>query len=264
VKKYAALFKSNLLNSLEYRGALLTWILVEIASLTSAIFLWTGAFRTNNFVGEYQFSSMILYYLLIPIVAGITNTFVSEVLPRKIKDGEISTELVKPISFTTITLINNMAIKITQFSIKIPVYFVVSFFLFRAFNLKIDPVNLIICFFVCLLAYLLHFFLDYALSLVSFWMEDTWSLSLLKLVCLFVFGGMSYPLDLAPAALRSIIWFLPFRFIFYFPISVAQGKFNTTSFVYDIISLLLWTIFFFLLGKFLWTRGVKKFSAYGQ
>jgi len=128
MKKYWVLFKSYLSASLEYRGALFTWLLVELVSLSSATFLWLAVFRTNQTVGDYDFGRIVSYYLLVPVIGGFTSIFVSEHLPRKIKDGAISIDLLKPYSISAINLLNQFGIKLTQLTIKLPAYLFAGIF----------------------------------------------------------------------------------------------------------------------------------------
>lgn len=264
MKKYLALFKSNLSASLQYRGALFTWILVELVSLSSATFLWLAVFRSNASVGNYDFNKIISYYLLVPIIGGFTSIFVSEHLPRKIKDGAISTDLMKPYSIATANLLNQLSIKLTQLTIKLPVYAVAGLFFISIFNLHIQFVSLPLALAICVFSYTLHFFIDLALSYTAFWFDDVWSLSHMKTVLLMVFGGLSFPIDLVPQNIRVIFNILPFRFIYYFPIKVAQGNMPVNTLFTELGQLILWIVVFFVLGKVLWRQGLRKYGAYGN
>lgn len=264
MRKYWVLFKSNLSASLEYRGALFTWILVELVGLTSAIFIWLAVFRTNTDVGNYDFNKIISYFILVPVIGSFTSIFVSEHLPKRIKDGQISTDLLKPYSIASANLINQFSIKLTQMTIKLPVYLVVVVLLGRYFRLAFDYRFGLLALVICVFAYLLHFFIDLSLSYTSFWFDDVWSLSLLKTVALMVFGGQTFPLDLVPAGLRGLFTFLPFRFIYFFPVKVAQGDITFIELVINLGQLFLWMFAFYLLSRLLWKRGVRKYSAYGN
>ena len=264
MKKYWCLFKSNLAASLEYRGALFTWLLVELVSLTSSLFLWSAVFRTRTTVGSFDFTGILTYYLLIPFIGGFTSIFVSEHLPRKIKDGTISSDLMKPYSIAFGSLINQFSIKLTQLTIKLPVYIGLGGFFLYFFHVRIQPQALFLALFICFFSYLLHFSMDLCLSYLAFWVDDVWSFSLLKQVSLMVFGGLSFPLSLLPEYIKPFFWFLPFRFIYYFPTSIAQGFLSYQTILIEFSILLIWTAGFLLLGKILWQKGLKKYGAYGN
>jgi ABC-2 type transport system permease protein len=264
MKKYWYLFKSNLAASLEYRGALFTWLLVELVSLTSSLFLWSAVFRTRTTVGSFDFTGILTYYLLIPIIGGFTSIFVSEHLPKKIKNGEISADLLKPYSIAFGTLINQFSIKLTQLTIKLPIYIGLGIFFLVLFHIQLQPHALLLAFGICLFSYILHFSMDLCLSYLAFWVDDVWSFSLLKQVSLMVFGGLSFPLSLLPEFMKPLFWALPFRFIYYFPTAVAQGSLSNQTILMDFSVLIAWTVGFLILGKILWQKGLKKYSAYGN
>lgn len=264
MRKYWCLFKSNLSASLEYRGSLFTWIIVELVILTSSVFVWSAIFRTNSLVGGYDFTKIISYYLLVPIIGGLTSIYVSEHLPKKIKNGEISPELMKPYSIAISSLINQLSIKLTQLTIKFPIYIIIGFIITISLKINFSLSNLLLAILVCVFAYILHFSIDIFISYLAFWFDDVWSLSHLKFICLMIFGGLTFPLDLLPANFISLFNFLPFRFLYYIPIKVAQGAMTTERLLIELGQLVLWTIGFLIIGHILWKLGLKKYGAYGN
>lgn len=264
MKKYLQIFKANLTKSLEYRAALLVWVLVELVTLTSSVFLWSAVFRSNSVVGIYTYNKIISYYLLVPIVGGFTSIFVSEHLPRRIKDGDISSDLMKPFNIAVAALIDQFSFKLTQLTLKLPIYFIVGTMFALFFKIGFDINYLLLSLFVCVFAYLLHFSIDLLVSYSAFWFDDIWSLSLLKYVILMVFGGLTFPLDLLPHNIQKLFNLLPFRFIYYFPIKVAQGLVTPQMFLSEFLQLILWTTGLLYLGKVVWQSGLKKYGAYGN
>lgn len=264
MRKYWTLFKVNLVNSLEYRGFLIIWILTELVSLSSAIFLWMAVFRTNNMVGGYDRQKMLTYYLLLPTIGGFVSTFISERLPKMIKDGEISLDLLKPYSFAASMMLKNLGVKIVQQIFKIPIYVAVLYLGALIFDLHLAIWWLFAGITIAIFAYFLNFWLSYSLSMAAFWMDDIWALSLLNTVMLLIFGGLSFPIDIVPASYRWIFNILPFRLIYYFPVSVAQGKLNFSDVFIGLTHTAVWLLFFYLLGNVLWKRGLRKYGAYGQ
>lgn len=264
MKKYWSLLKVHLSATLEYRGALLIWILVELVSLTSSTFIWLAVFRTNNNVGGYDFTKIISYYLLVLVVGSFTSVFVSEHLPRRIKDGQISSDLMKPFSIAFEQLLNQFSFKLTQLTMKIPIYIIVGLLFTYLFEIKFNGIYLLLALVVCLFSYILHFSIDIVISYFAFWFDDVWSLSHLKNVILMVLGGLTFPLDLLPKNLQTIFNFLPFHLIYYFPVKVAQGAVSTQMFISQFLQLILWILVFLLLGKILWRLGLRKYGAYGN
>jgi ABC-2 type transport system permease protein len=116
---------------------------------------------------------------------------------------------------------------------------------------------------VCLLVYVMHFFLDLVIAFSAFWFEQVWSLYHLKSILVTVFGGLIFPLALVPSAWQPIFNFVPLRYIYNFPISVFQGRLTGQEITTGVITIIVWAVFFWLVSQLLWHQGLKRFSAHG-
>ena len=215
-------------------------------------------------VGSYDRQKMLTYYLLLPTIGGFVSTFISERLPKMIKDGEISLDLLKPYSFAISMMLKNLGVKVIQQVFKIPIYIAVLYFGTLFFNLHLALGWLFAGIAIAILAYFLNFWLSYGLSMAAFWMDDIWALSLLNTVMLLIFGGLSFPIDIVPTSYRWIFNILPFRLIYYFPVSIAQGNLDYPDVLVGLVHTVIWLLFFYLLSNVLWKRGLRKYGAYGQ
>lgn len=249
---------------MEFRGALFVWFLVELLSLVSSLFIWLAIFRSHNSVAGYDRDGILLYYLLVPIVGAISSIYISEILPDKIKLGEISSEIVKPYQIAVGYFAKSLGTKITQLSFKAPVYIIILLTIRQTASINIS-LNLIG--FGLLLAFMsliLHFLIDFCISCVAFWSDDVWYLSHLKFILLMVFGGLTFPLDLLPAQLASIFNLLPFKYIYYVPVKVATGSIGLTELAPELGLFSFWLVVFAALTHFLWKMGIKRYGAYGN
>lgn len=263
MKKYISIFKTELATAIEYRAVPLTWALAELISLASILFLWVAVFRDRASVGQYNFGQMMFYYSLIPLIGVFTYPYISSSLPRRIKDGRISSDLLRPHNLTIAAFLRSISINITQVSLKAPIFLGVFIWLSRVFDIGFDFKSLGLALLICVFSYILHFFIDLCLSYAAFWMDLVWSLEHLKLLAVMIFGGLIFPLSLLPANLQSLFNFLPFRFFYYFPISIAQGVLSFEQILTGILQILAWILFFYLFSKILWKQGLKKYGAYG-
>jgi len=57
--------------------------------------------------------------------------------------------------------------------------------------------------------------------------------------------------------------FLPFKFLAYFPAAVFLGKVEGAEMYQGLAVLTGWVVFFIVLSRVLWWRGVKRYSGYG-
>jgi ABC-2 type transport system permease protein len=265
LKKYLKFFTSGVATSFEYRGALLTWLVVELVSVSSAVFLWLAVFRTNTNVGDYKSNAMVLYFALIPFVGSFTNSFVADFLPRDIKDGAISKDIIKPYNLRFVVLARQLSIKIAQMIFRMPAYIFVFWILYSSLKIDISISRILLAVAVCPLCFFVHHTLDYFISLWAFFMDDAWALSHLKFILMLIFGGMTFPITIVPDKVRWLFEAMPFKFFYFFPANIAlQGIENQRVFVENIVLAIFWIFTFYFLGNFLWAKGVKKYGAYGN
>ena len=261
--KYWTFFKNYLSTGFEYRGAFAIWILSEIIGIAAGLFVWLAVFRTRSEVGGYSMVGMVSYFMLTPFVGTITKTFVSDRLPKRIKDGEISRDLLRPYSLPAVLFIEHLGVKSVGFFLKLPVLAALVYFLLSFLGYPLNLKNLLLGILVALFGFLLRFFMDLALSFSSFWVEGVWSLSHLMRVSFLIFGGTHFPLDIIPPDLRPIFEWLPFKFAYFFPTKVILGGLSSGEIVFNLGQLLLWLVIFFVLSKILLRLGIRKYGAYG-
>lgn len=264
MKKYLTFFTLHLNNALEYRAATLSWITVELLTLTSAIFLWSGAFQTRLNVGSYKQNDIMLYYFFIPVVGMISGSFITDWLPKRIKDGDITKDILKPYSFPLSILVSHLANRCTQALFKLPVYIGVGLMLALIIKVDFHGSTIIAGLSLALFALLMNLLMDLSISFLSFWFDDSWSLSLLKTASFLLLGGMSFPINLAPYPFQSILEWLPFHLVYYLPVAIIIGQVPISALYLGIFKCLAWGMVFLFTLKYIWHRGLKKYSAYGQ
>lgn len=262
--KYWLIFKANLSSYFEYRMSLVVWFMLDLVVLASAVFLWWAVYRENSSVGGYNFFQILTYFILVPVISNFTSVHNTDILPFQIKNGEISSELLKPYSIAASYYVKPLALKITQQFFKTPVLLTLLFLVFYFFKVELNLVNLLLGIFICFFAYTLNFFIDLCASYAAFWMDDAWSITHLKYISLLIFGGMLFPLNLVSSNLLPLFNFLPFHLIIFFPIQVIQGLATPGQITSGFLGLLTWTLVLFLASKIIWRQGLKKYGAYGN
>ena len=257
------MFYSYLSTMMEYWGISVTWALIEMVGLFSALFLWFAVYASNKTVGNYSFGQMIFYYAFIPLVGSLTEVYIISSLPKMIKDGRISTDLLKPYKISVCFFIRTISLKVAQQVLKLPFFLIMLAGIFLYFGLIINLSNVILCLLFCPFALFFNYLVDLCLSYTAFWIDDVWALKHLKIVLLLVFGGMAFPVDLVPTGLKSIFLFLPFKFVYYVPISIVQGI-SLDALFSNLVQIICWIAIFGVMAKLLWRAGIKKYGAYGN
>jgi ABC-2 type transport system permease protein len=98
---------------------------------------------------------------------------------------------------------------------------------------------------------------------LSFWFSQALVLNDVFWLFFLVFGGGVAPLELLPEPLKSIAYVLPFRFMLSFPAEIMLGRVAPTDIVWGFVTMALWIGALFLIQRFMWARGIRKFGAFG-
>jgi ABC-2 type transport system permease protein len=79
----------------------------------------------------------------------------------------------------------------------------------------------------------------------------------------FFLSGHMFPIDMLPEPWRSIVMVLPLQYLAYFPSAVFLGKITGAELARGLVIEAAWVVFFFILSRVLFARGVRRYSAYG-
>lgn len=266
------ILKTALAERMAYRGDFALGTLMRFLPLITQIFLWWAIFQsidadqpgTGNING-YSFRDMVAYYLLTTIGRAFSSMpGLSSYVATRIRDGEIKKFLVQPVDFLSFLFWSRVAHKLAYYTVAI-LPFALVFFLCRDFfsELTITPSTWMIFLISLPLSFALGFYLETCLGLVGFWMLEVSSLLFVYMLFQFFLSGHMFPLDILPQPWGQIVGYLPIKYLAYFPAAVLLGKITGTKLLFDLGMLVFWVVFFFGLSRFLYARGLRRYSGYG-
>jgi ABC-2 type transport system permease protein len=113
------------------------------------------------------------------------------------------------------------------------------------------------------MSFALGFFLEACLGLIGFWFLEVSALLFVYMLFSFFLSGHMFPLDMLPPGWSHVVAFLPFKYLAYFPAAVFLEKVQGTALAIDLAVQAAWVVFFFVLSRWLYARGVRHYSGYG-
>ena len=257
---------------LAYRGDFMLGTLMRFLPIVTQIFLWWAIYQSINPTDPYaarlkgySFPDMVAYYLLTMLGRAFSSMpGLSSSIAVKIRDGEIKKFLVQPVDLISFLFWSRVAHKLAYYAIAI-LPFALVFFLCRNFFSNGMPDAWTMSAFVIslVMSFAMGFYLEACIGLVGFWMLEVSSLLFVYMLFQFFLSGHMFPLDIVPDPWYSLISYLPIKYLAYFPAAVFLGKVHGWQLVIDLIMLLVWTVFFFVMSKILYQRGLKRYSGFG-
>ena len=231
------------------------------------IFLWWAIYdviTTDDIVG-YKYGDMVAYYLLVIISRAFSSMpGLTRGIANQIRSGEVKKFLIQPVDMQGCLLMQRIAHKLVYYLIA-TMPFALVFYLCRDFFIHGWPEFDVLVVFFCslVLSFLLGFFLESCIGLIGFWFLEVTSLTFIFMLMTFLLSGHMFPLDLLPGPLASVVDFLPFKYLAYFPAAVFLGKVEGAAMYWGLAIEAGWVVLFIILSRVLWFRGVKRYAGFG-
>ena len=261
------MFKLVWIERMVYRINLFMDVLSGILSSLIIIFLWIAIYRSagRGVIAGYSLEEMVTYIL----GGGIINSFIlttaeNPETSQSIQDGTLSFVLIKPISPYAIWFARDLGSKGFLFLIGIPGYLVVSLFFGNYLVVPANFGHFALFLISVILAALLQFFLFEALSLLSFWVENTYGIRFTMRVIMEVVGGAIIPLSFFPQVLQQIFSLLPFPYLIYIPMKFYLGKMPMEQVPLELLREGAWIVGLAMLNWVLWGKGIRQYVAMGD
>jgi ABC-2 type transport system permease protein len=232
----------------------------------ATIYLWRAVYegKTGSNVAGYSLGGMVSYYLLVTIVDALTGVTEDDwQIASDIKDGNINQFLLKPMDY--------MAYRLCLFFSGRMIYVVVAFtpvLLFilvqRQYFVAPSSWQLFPVFCVSLvLTALLQFFMSYTMAMLAFWVVEVSTFIFILFAFEYVAGGHLFPIDVLPPVAAKILQFTPFPYQMFFPVSLYLGRVQGGDLWLGFATQCFWVIFFFFFARWVWSRGIRKYTAVG-
>ncbi len=266
MKKYLHVLNIGIQNQLVYRVNFLFRACFSLLPLIATISLWKTVFsgEEGKMVGGYTLAQMVSYYLVVTLVDMLTAVNEDDwQIAADIRDGNISQFLVKPIDYLKYRLCLFLAGRAIYTAVAlIPV----ALFIFVQREYFVAPADgATVAWFMLsiVMTALLQFFTSYAMALLAFWVLEVSTFIFILFAFEYIAGGHLFPLDILPPAVSQVLAFTPFPYQLFFPVSIYVGKSTGAALYQGLAIQFMWVVVAYLFARFMWARGIRKYSAVG-
>lgn len=267
MKKYLHVINIGVQNNLTYRINFLFRAVFGLIPLTAILYLWRAIYsgkQSDAAVAGYNLTQMISYYLVVTIVDALTAVNEDDwQIAADIKDGNISQFLLKPMDYLTYRLCLFLTGRITYIVVAFLPLALFIIYLRHYFVLPADPATFSWFLLSTILTALLQFFTSYTMAMLAFWVLEVSTFIFILFAFEYIASGHMFPLDILPPALQHVLNFTPFPYQMYFPVSIYMGKTVGIELAKGMVIQTAWVVAAYFLARFMWQRGIKKYSAVG-
>jgi ABC-2 type transport system permease protein len=267
------ILRTALEERLVYRGDFALGTLMRFLPIVTQIFLWYAIFdsigsaegKDAASIGGFGFREIVAYYLLTMVARAFSSMpGLASGIARQIRDGEIKRYLIQPIDLIGFLLLTRIAHKLAYYAVAIAPFALVFFLCRNYFVSGWPPAHLMVAFIASLvMGFLIGFFLEAAIGMIGFWFLEVSSLLFIYMLFSFFLSGHMFPLTLLPDGIETFVNFLPLKYLAYFPAAIFLGKIPQEDLPMEMAIEAMWLVFFILLCRLAYSRGVKQYSGFG-
>lgn len=258
MNKYIFVFRNELSLNLTYKGNIISSFIVQIIQMITTVFVWRAIYSQGTIIGNYSIEEMTAYLVLTSLLSVIFSPSSGFRLSGLVRTGKLSIYLTRPYSFFWESFSVFLGQKVVQAFVLITIGLL--FLLFNTFKLTLPNIESVLL--ITANFFLLFTFLS-VIGELSFWLIEMWPLRPIYNGLLALFGGVMFPLDLLPLSISNLIQYTPFSLFGYVNSKAILGDLPSDSISNYLITSICWTVFFLLIYRILWKRGMKKYEGMG-
>lgn len=266
MRKYWVVFCVALADRLVYRADFFISTFLRFIPIITTILLWRAIYEGGgrDEVGGLAYTQMVSYYLFVMI----TRAFGS--MPRlasdiatDIRDGGLRKYLLQPIDYLTYCMALRAAHKLVYFVMAAAPYALVFWMCRRFLPGWPTGMMLVLSLISLSLAFALGFAINCVIGLLGFWFLEVASFLHVFMVAQYFLSGHMFPLSLLPDWLERVVTWMPFAYETYYPTLILLQQLDAGRVVEVIAGQVLWTAFLAGVAVFAWSRGLRRYAAFG-
>jgi ABC-2 type transport system permease protein len=265
-RKYLNIFRASLVERMAYRGDFLLGTVLRFLPVLTTVLLWEAVFAGSgkDRLADFTRHQMIAYLLLIHISRMFSSMpGLAGGITRDVREGTLKKYLIQPLDMIGYLISYRAAHKTAYITTSFLPYaglFAVCSSYFDTFP---DPLTFTAYLLSLLLGFLVGFFFEVCIGMISFWVLEVTSLLWIIGTLNYFVSGQMFPLDLLPPFWQTLLKSLPFQYLAYFPAVVFLGKVQGADLVRGLLTEAAWALALMLLARFLYYRGLRRYSAFG-
>lgn len=259
---YLQQFKTTFAMMLQYRAALIIWMIGHVLEPLVYLIVWSTVSNTSGgSVGDYTTRAFAAYFILLMLVNHVTYTWIMYEFEYRIRQGNFSFALLKPVHPIHSDVADNVSSKL----ITLPFMLLIAVGLALIFHPVFSRVLWAMAAFLpaLFLAFLLRFLLEWTLAQAGFWTTRVSAINQMYFVMVLFLSGQIAPLTLFPRPIQILAMLLPFRYMIGFPVEMLLGRLTPMEMLTGLVAQVVWLVIGFVLIRIVWRAGVRIYSAVG-
>lgn len=263
LRKIVRVFSMNWSQLLQYRSDVIVWTITEAITPLIALAIWFTVAQNQSSALSPQ--DAITYYVLSMIVITGTNSWVSYFLTDDILTGTLVQSLIRPLSVFWHHAVDNIVTKAIRLILPVLAFTIVAWQWPHLFSPSIyDSSRIALAVLSVILGATIAFLADALLATVAFWIEDSHQIIGYHYLLWTISSGVLIPYTFLPDTLKTVLSFLPYRYIVSAPLEILVTSSATLLPTQLLVIQLAWIAGLGTALYFAWKQGLKRYAIPGQ
>ena len=262
LRGYLRLAQAPFQTMLAYRAATFIECLGILLRVYLMQFFWTAVYGGGGAVEGITLPMMITYATLSNVQGLVTSSWVQWEVQRKVRDGNIVIDLIRPYGFLRSLAASNLGGALLWGG-PMAVLTLAASLLFVDLQPPASPAAGLAYLASLSLAMVVNFCLLTMVGLVAFWTLELVGFNMIfEFVSLFLSGGL-IPLWFLPLWAWRIAEWLPFQSLAHLPLSIYIGKIEGAAMWIALLKQAAWIVVLVVVVRLLWRAAERKLIVQG-
>jgi ABC-2 type transport system permease protein len=258
---YIELIKKTFKSMFVYRLNTIMYFITSILFFLVQVSVWS-ALLGKGAVDGVSLKDMITLLIVNRIIGSVIRSNSIGELSNMIENGSITDCFIRPISLKLNIISKAFGDNLFMLVFNtIPVCIVIA--VFYGFSLPASGINFLLFCISTVIGMMLYLTMEYTVGLLTFWFKSGNFLDWFFGAAMSLFAGSVVPLWFFPDILAKVAYALPFRHIFFTPVSIYLGKISVYESIEGILIQCLWAAVLIALEHFTWTKAQRVVTVHG-
>ena len=266
IKSYITLFKIRFINGLQYRIAAWAGIATQFAWGFMNLLLFHAFYAENPANFPMTFGQFTSYTWLQQAFLMLFNAwYMDGNIFDDIMSGNIAYELARPVDLYNMWIVRNIATRLSGVALRCIPVLLVAFLLPKSFGLTLPTDIVTFCLFIIssIFAFILVNTYGMFYYIAGFYTINASGIRLVGSAVTGILSGFIIPLPFFPEPVLKVVNILPFASMQNLPFFIYSGYIGERDAVFKILTQILWIIVFYITGRLLMRKALKKVIVQG-